>query len=155
ALEPHGGASPMDELQGRTKGLDRTKLGAKTLDFDSIPIVDLGGLENGGVERRRQIAAELGTACELARCFYVANHGGADGRIYDVYDVAARLFALPLEQKLRVDIHKAGRLRGYVPIGRLHADPHNYGSYDLQEAYEVSLELPEDDPDYRAGNVMY
>lgn len=42
-----------------------------------------------------------------------------------------------------------------MPTGALNADPGNEGAVDLQERYEISLELPADDPDYLAGHIMY
>ena len=47
---------------------------------------------------------------------------------------------------------KLKRHRGYVPIGSLSADP---TVMDMQEGFEVGLELPGDDPDHLAGNPLY
>ena len=41
-----------------------------------------------------------------------------------------------------------------MAIGDLTADPHDQSAFDMHEAYEVSLELPDTDPDYLAG-IMY
>ncbi|MEN6543481.1 2-oxoglutarate and iron-dependent oxygenase domain-containing protein [Parvibaculum sp.] len=145
----------MTVLQERTASLDRLDLSAKKLDFDSIPLIDIADLTHPDRARRETVARKIGEACEHVGFFYVTNHGVPQALLDAIYGVADRFFAMPTEEKLKVDIHKADRHRGYVPVGGLHADAHNTGSHDLQEGFELSLELPETDPDYLAGNPMY
>jgi isopenicillin N synthase-like dioxygenase len=145
----------MSVLQERTVALDRSDLSAQEVDFTSIPLIDIADLRSADLEKRKAVAAKILDACERVGFFYVTNHGVPESVLQSVYEVADRFFALPLEEKLEVDIHKADRHRGYVPVGGLHADAHNTGSHDMQEGYELSLELPADDPDYLAGNPMY
>lgn len=145
----------MDDLQARTVGLDRASLGARSVNFDSIPVIDIGALVRGDRAGALSVAGQIGAACERVGFFYVTNHGVPESLQEDVYRVADAFFALPAHEKLRYDIHRLQRHRGYVPVGGLNADPHHAGAYDMHEAYEVSLELPPDDPDYLAGNLMY
>lgn len=145
----------MSVLQERTLGLDRSALDARNVNFDSIPVIDIAALGSADRAEREQVAARIGDACERVGFFYVRNHGVAEADLAATYAAAEAFFSLPLEEKLRYDIHRLQRHRGYVPIGGLNADPHHVGAYDFQEAFEVSLEVPEDDPDYRAGNIMY
>ena len=85
--------------------------------------------------------------------FYVRGHGVPESVIAGAQASMRDFFALPLDDKMVLDIRRNRRHRGYVPLGGVSADP---GAMpDLQEGYEVSLELPDDDPDYRAGNIMY
>ena len=145
----------MEELQARTRDLDRGELDARRLDFDSIPLIDIGGLFCGDPAQRRAVADTMGEACANVGFLYVTNHGVPQALLDAVYREADAFFSLPLAEKLECDIHKTRRHRGYVPMGGLNADPRNAGAIDVQEGYEVSVELPEDDPDYLAGNIMY
>jgi isopenicillin N synthase-like dioxygenase len=74
---------------------------------------------------------------------------------HEVYAAAKTFFALPTQQKLAVAITRSDRHRGYCAQGVLNADINNPNAVDVQEAYEVSVELPADDEDYLAGNPMY
>jgi isopenicillin N synthase-like dioxygenase len=99
------------------------------------------------------VSERVGEACRTIGFFYVANHGIAAATVADLLEQTRRFFDLPLAVKAKYDIALCRRHRGYVPMGGLAADP--AAEADVQEGYEVSLELPETDPDYRAGNIMY
>ena len=126
---------------------------ARRLDFDAIPVIDIGPLFGPDDASGRQVADRIGEACRRIGFFYVTNHGIPQATIDALIAETRRFFHLPLEEKLKVDIMGVQRHRGYVPHGGLYADVN--ARPDLQEGYEVSLELPEDDPDYRAGSIMY
>jgi isopenicillin N synthase-like dioxygenase len=146
----------MTELQSRTKtDIDREDLSARKLDFDSIPIIDIADLDHTDLDKRVAVAAQIKDACERVGFFYVRNHGIGEKLLNEVYSAAREFFALPAEEKLIVDITKSNRHRGYCAMGVLQADVNNPDAFDRQEAYEVSVELPENDQDYIAGNPMY
>jgi isopenicillin N synthase-like dioxygenase len=142
-------------LQARTANLDRSDLTARTIDFDTIPIVDIEGLWSPALPDRQAVADAIGAACRDVGFLYVTGHGVPQTHVDEVYRVAEAFFALPRAEKLRYDSNRLQRHRGYVALGDLAADPHNQAAFDLQEAYEVSLELPATDADYLAGNIMY
>ena len=142
-------------LQARTLTLDRTDLTARVASFDSIPVVDIGDLWSPERARRQAVADAIGAACRDVGFFYISNHGVAPALIEEVYRVADAFYRLPAETKRRYDINRLGRRRGYCAIDELAADAHDQGAFDLQEGYEISLELPATDPDYLAGNIMY
>jgi isopenicillin N synthase-like dioxygenase len=147
--------SAVAELQSRTRALDRSDLAARNVDFDAIPVVDLAGLRAPDRAARQAVADAIGRACRDVGFLYVVNHGVPWTHVTDVFDVADRFFAQPLAVKREVDIARLGRHRGYVAMGDLAADAHDATAWDLQEGYEVSLELPATDPDFVAGNRMY
>ncbi|MBM3583584.1 MAG: isopenicillin N synthase family oxygenase [Alphaproteobacteria bacterium] len=128
-------------------------LSAKRVAIEDIPVIDVGRLGSGDAATERAIADAIGAACRGSGFFYVKNHGIAPALTERLVAETAAFFDLPLATKLKYDIDKIQRHRGYVPYGGLYADP--TAKPDVQEAYEVSLELPADDPDYRAGNIMY
>ncbi|MDE0418103.1 MAG: hypothetical protein OXI95_14375 [bacterium] len=133
--------------------LDRTEtIDARTLDISTIPVIDFAPFRNGSGEAQRQVAQAIGDACRHTGFFYIINHGIPETGIDSLIHQTLRFFHQPLEEKLRLDIDHVQRHRGYVPQGALYADVN--AQPDVQEGYEVSLELPSDDPDYLAGNIM-
>lgn len=144
----------MEGMQARTRDLDRSDYAARRLDFTEIPLIDMADLHSEDREARLRVAERIGAACETVGFLYVKGHRVPDAAVQGTYAAMADFFARPEEEKLRYDIHARARHRGYVPFGGLNADPHEPGT-DLQEAYEIGLELPESDPHYRAGNMMH
>jgi isopenicillin N synthase-like dioxygenase len=146
----------MSDLQLRTvTNLDRADLSARDLDFDTIPVIDIAELGHADLAKRTEVAAQIRRACEQVGFFYIKNHGVGESLQASAYAAAREFFALPTDDKLVVDIRKSARHRGYCATGVLNADINNPNAVDLQEAYEVSVELPADDEDYLAGNPMY
>ena len=142
-------------LQERTLKLDRSDLDARTTSFDSLPVIDVGDLFSPDLARRQAVAQTMGQACRDVGFMYIVNHGIAQHDIDAVYAAADAFYALPDHIKQRYDINRLGRHRGYVAIGGLAADSHDAQAFDHHEGFEVGLELPETDADYRAGNLMY
>ena len=126
-------------------------LGAKRVPFQSIPVIDLAPLISGDKEGFDEVVYELDEACRNVGFFYVRNHGVPPSLCREIVREAERFFALPIEEKLRYNIDEIGTHHGYVPYGSLVIT----GNPDLQEAYEVCTEHPEDDPDYLAGHICY
>ena len=133
--------------------LDRTEtIDARAPDIGTLPVIDLGHFRNGSPDARQHIARAIGDACRHTGFFYIINHGVAQASIDALIHHSMRFFHQPLEEKLKLDIDQVQRHRGYVPQGALYAGVD--AEPDVQEGYEVSLELPHDDPDYLAGNIM-
>jgi len=146
----------MSELQARTQAdIGREDLSAQRLDWNAIPIINIADLEHPAIEKRTAVALQIRLACEHIGFLYVRNHGVSEQLLSEVYASVEAFFALPAQQKRRVDITKSDRHRGYCAPGVLHADINNPDAVDLQEAFEASAELPPDDEDYLAGNPMY
>ena len=128
-------------------------LDARRIGVDEIPVIDVGALFGDDHADRLRVADALDDACRNTGFFYVVNHRVPSATIDGARAAMQDFFTLPLEAKMALDIAKIQRHRGYVPLGGLYADP--AAAPDLQEGYEVSLELADDDPDYLAGNIMY
>lgn len=126
-------------------------LGAKRLPFQSIPVIDLAPLVTGDGASVQTVVSALDDACRNVGFFYVRNHGVDKDLCAGVVREAKRFFALPESEKLRYNINNIGTHHGYVPYGSLIIG----GKPDLQEAYEVCTEHPDDDPDYLAGHICY
>jgi isopenicillin N synthase-like dioxygenase len=130
----------------------RHDLSVERADISSIPVIDITPSVSGDTAGMQATAEVIRKACIDIGFFYVTKHGVATDAIEAAYHQAERFFDLPEETKLKYDINKLKRHRGYVPIGSLSADP---TIMDMQEGFEVGLELPGDDPDYLAGNPLY
>lgn len=121
-----------------------------TLDTE-IPIIDFGPFLAGSAKGKRAVAAEIGRAAEKIGFFYIAQPPVPPEIVSAALDAVSELFALPLEDKLKVKINEAHR--GYLPIGG--------SSYDdklkpnVNESFLIGLDLQDDDPDVRAGTPMH
>jgi len=119
--------------------------------FQSIPIVDVTKLRTGTLEEQKAVAEELGKAARDVGFVYITG-GGIDESLFEgVLDATKRFFALPHEEKMKVYIGNSRCHRGYVPEGE---EVFTSGSKDKKEAYDLSMDLPADDPDYVAGNPL-
>ena len=117
-----------------------------------LPLIDIGGLRHGSPAQVRRIADKLGKAAREIGFFRIHGHGIDPALIEATYAVAARFFALTEAEKQRFFIGRSPNHRGYVPFSERgdYADEisRNYESFDL------GLDLPEDDPDFLAGNLV-
>jgi isopenicillin N synthase-like dioxygenase len=142
-------------LQERTKYLDRTNLSAQPANFDTIPVIDIEGLFSNHLGDRKKVADAMGNACRNVGFFYIINHRIPELTITQAYRVTEEFFRLPLEKKSRYHIFQYTHHHGYFGIKDLKADLHEPATSDVQEGYRIFYELPEDDPDYLAGNTIY
>lgn len=131
---------------------NRETLEAERLAFERIPVIDLAPALGTDRAARMDTAKAIREACVGVGFFYIRDHGVAEAVTRRALAETERFFALPQAIKLEYDIARIGYHRGYVPVGGLSADP---GKVDLQEGFEVGLELPADDPDHTAGNPIY
>ncbi len=128
--------------------------GAKQIPFTSIPVIDLASFLTGGETDRRRVAAVIDDACRNVGFFYIRNHGVPEAVLERAFSETRRFFALPMEEKRRIDFrHSRTRVRGFIPLGELKADPS--AKTDHQEGFDYGVELPPEDPDHRAGNILY
>jgi len=111
----------------------------------SIPVIDLQPLFTGGEEGRKAVAAEIGEACRGIGFFYVTGHGVPTELRDDVFDVAAKFFSGPEEEKAKAKFSVASGNRGFIPMKGESLDPTK--APDLKEAFNIGLELAPDDPE--------
>lgn len=108
---------------------------AERIDAESIPVIDLGGMDS----------AELGqamlAAAEEVGFFYIRNHGIPSGLIGDVLRVAGAFFAEPMARKQMVAV--AAGHRGFIQVGE--AKMAGSARPDLKESFVWGLDQPGDD----------
>lgn len=119
--------------------------------FTELPVVDISGLMSGGPDAAQAVALELGKAAREVGFCYVTGHGIAEATFTGLRAAAEQFFALPLAEKMKVYIGNSRNHRGYVPEGE---EVFASGSKDRKEAFDLSLDLPPQDPDYLSGNPL-
>lgn len=117
-----------------------------------LPIVDISALSGSDESAWRAVAKEMGAAAREVGFFYVVNHGVTLDRIEEAYAAARGFFDLPDDVKRGYYIGDSLNHRGYVPFTEKgdYADEVNRN----YEAFDLALDLPHDDPDYLAGNLL-
>jgi isopenicillin N synthase-like dioxygenase len=119
--------------------------------FDSIPIVDIAPMFGTDEVAKARSAAEIAKAASEVGFLYVTGHGVPEGMIERLKARAAEFFALPLEIKQRYYIGKSRAHRGYVPTAEEAFYNGDVPKIDKKEAFDLSIELAEDDPDHLKG----
>lgn len=117
----------------------------------SIPIVDVSPLALGDEASTRRVAGQVGAACRETGFFYVAGHPVPPSLIEDAFAASADFFARPDIEK-RAVLYTAEGNRGYVPMKGEALDPGKPA--DLKEAFNIGLDLPDDDPELPAGRLF-
>jgi isopenicillin N synthase-like dioxygenase len=157
-----GGASSVGPLSGIGA------MGAMQLPFTKVPTIDIAALFGLDPDARREVAEDIGKACEEVGFFYIRNHGIPESLIAKVYERSAQFHHSPAECRARVHVQNSRGNRGWLPstLDYLDPDPELYRLTTadpaddyllkprLHSAFDLSLEIAEDDPDYLAGGIM-
>lgn len=118
--------------------------------IERLPVIDVGPLVRG--EDARSVASEMGAACRELGFFYVRGHGVEPALQEMLHQLAKEFFALPLAEKLKLEMSQAGRAwRGYFPVG----GELTSGKPDLKEGLYFGQELGLDHPRVRAGVPLH
>lgn len=156
---------PDDQSAAPAKGA----MGAKLLAFTEIPVIDIAALSGDDPAAFAATAREIGRAAQTVGFFYIRNHGVPEALIERTYALSRAFHTAPLEQRMEVHAARSPGTRGYIPstLQWTDPDPETYrlveadpGDFDyltkplLHAAFDLSLEIADDDPDFRAGNVM-
>ncbi|WP_417582136.1 isopenicillin N synthase family dioxygenase [Nitrincola sp.] len=128
-------------------------LDARSLDFSEIPQIDISPLYGSDQQARLRVGEEVRTACTQVGFFYVTGHQVPQGVIDATFSAAKSFFALPLSDKIKLDINRSMNMRGYTPL--LHENTNVEGKGDLHEGFDIALDVPLDDADVRAGVFGY
>ncbi|MBT3333526.1 MAG: isopenicillin N synthase family oxygenase [Rhodospirillaceae bacterium] len=114
----------------------------------NVPVIDMAPLlQNGDAA---DLVQEIRTACEQVGFFYVKNHGIPAATITAAIDASRRFFEQPLETRMKTV--KDQFHRGYLPIGTTRYPGQ---SPDLKDSFDISVDLPLDDPDVISGLPLH
>jgi len=117
----------------------------------TVPVIDLGPWLAGEPGAEQSVARQLRHVLTEVGFYQIVNHGVADALIRDAYAEAARFHGLPLDRKMavRIDRHNVG----YLPMrgDTLRTSVvQTVTKANLNEAFFVARDLPDDHPDVRA-----
>jgi isopenicillin N synthase-like dioxygenase len=107
----------------------------ETAELTSLPVLDMRDLDAG----ERAAAAfrdALRTATHEVGFFYLIGHGIPDEVVAEAFAEAERFFALPLEDKLEVEMLKSPQFRGYTRTG----GELTQGRVDWREQIDIAAE---------------
>ena len=108
-----------------------------------IPVIDLS-------DDDAATARAIDAACTGSGFFYVSNHGVPSVLIERTVEQARRFFHQPLALKRRAAVN--AHHRGFNALGD--ALMYEARHPDYKEFFSIGLELPDDDPDVRAGEKL-
>lgn len=120
--------------------------------MSALPIIDISPLFSKDVEAMRAVAKQLDEACCQWGFFYIVGHGIPTSRIEELTVMANRLWALPKEEKLKIDITQSKHHRGYGGLAAEQLDPSK--PLDYKETFDMGFHLDEDHPSVAAGRPL-
>ncbi|MCR6632787.1 MAG: isopenicillin N synthase family oxygenase [Magnetospirillum sp.] len=120
----------------------------------TLPVIDLGPMFGTDARARVRLVEQVRHAAQRIGFLYVTNHGVPPELFQRLEGRAREFFAQPAEVKQRWFIGNSTNHRGYVPPGEETFTDDGTGRKDYKEAFDTALDLPADDPDYRAGNRL-
>ncbi|APG93490.1 isopenicillin N synthase family dioxygenase [Sinorhizobium americanum] len=100
-----------------------------------LPLIDIARFHAGPQERSRFIG-ELRQTLHRHGFFYITGHGVDPNLISDVLSTSKRFFALPLEEKLKIEMVKSPHFRGYNRAGY----ERTRGKQDWREQLDINTE---------------
>ena len=83
--------------------------------MNSLPIIDISPLYNTDEAGHLAVAEAIDRACREWGFFYIKGHPISAERIATLTDHAKRFFALPADEKLKIDITRASTTAATVP----------------------------------------
>jgi isopenicillin N synthase-like dioxygenase len=116
---------------------------------ETLPVIDVTGLETGDPEAIQRLAGEIGAAARGTGFFLITGHGIPADQIAAVSAAARAFFARPTGEKARVSLKLSPHNRGWVAQGGEALDPAQ--GADLKEAFNIGFDLAADDPEVLGG----
>jgi isopenicillin N synthase-like dioxygenase len=104
----------------------------------TIPVIDLGRLEDSGATERAAFLAELRHAARQVGFFYITGHGIEPELLDTLMQSARGFFALPERDKLAVEMVQSPHFRGYTRVAR----EHTRSLPDRREQIDIGAERP-------------
>lgn len=123
---------------------------ARSIDPDTIPVIDVSPLLADDDSGLRRVASQLRQAAETTGFFYIANHGVSQERLDDLYATGRRFFDYPAGEKAKVAVNSYHR--GFIKMGE--AKMYGNAKPDMKESFVWGREIDADDPDFAAGKPM-
>jgi isopenicillin N synthase-like dioxygenase len=84
---------------------------------ETIPVLDLGSARRTDGSFNPEFIEELRDATHRVGFFQVIGYGGAPGQATELLATIKRFFALPLEERMKLDNRLSPHFRGYTRMG--------------------------------------
>ncbi|GBF96785.1 adenine guanine permease [Raphidocelis subcapitata] len=120
-------------------GWDGTRPQAFQMPPAAVPVIDLSAPDEAAT------VAALGRACRDSGFFIAAGHGVPQPVVDAMFDQMRRLFALPLEDKMKMLQDENNR--GYTPMAEETLDPERQTRGDTKEGFYFGREVPAGSPE--------
>lgn len=118
-------------------------------DAASLPIIDISSFLTGDDTAKREIASALGDAARGTGFFYVRGHGIDQALIDKLFAASKQFHEMPRAFKMKSWCGFSTNHRGYVPFEE---NGINFpATINMNEAFDLSFEAPDDHPDYLAN----
>jgi isopenicillin N synthase-like dioxygenase len=125
----------------------------------SIPVIDIGPSFSGDDAAFNAVASAIHRACRETGFFYVSNHGVPASLIEKQFVQSKAFFALPLTEKMALDLKNSPSAVGYSPIKGQKLDSQDANAEaspgDLKESFVCGPDFPDDHPYVRARYRSY
>jgi isopenicillin N synthase-like dioxygenase len=118
----------------------------------AIPVIDFGPALRDVPHGLDSVATVVRDACERVGFFYMAGHGVPQAVIDEAFDASREFHALPLEDKMRLEINENNI--GYLPVNRSMqraTTVHKNTRPNYNESFFISHDRSADHPDVLAG----
>ena len=120
--------------------------------MNALPIIDIAPLYSNDANCWPAVAEQIDRACRDWGFFYIVGHPIGSERIDALLSAAKRFFALPADDKLKIDITQTAHHRGYGAIATEQLDPSKPS--DLKETFDMGFHMPVDHPEVLAGKPL-
>jgi isopenicillin N synthase-like dioxygenase len=138
---------PLDreEALADQAGIDQTE----EIASDALPLIDVSGLIDGS--READVARQMADAFRTFGFCYIKGHGIPQEKIDRAFKALPLFFDLPESEKEKVPANR--NQRGF--IGRKKSTAAHGKKPNLTESFIIGLDLPESDPDRKAGIPLH
>lgn len=129
----------------------------KRVPLKNLPLVDLTPFVQGhNLAARQQVGREIRDACVNIGFFYLTGHGIPDAELDDTVTWGHRFWALPLDERLKLQKTPESRGLGFVPSGG--TNPGADTAVDTREVFSMSREVMDQEPEegrHAAGRTLW
>lgn len=105
--------------------------------LETLPVVDLSLLDQGA-SARQEFLTTLRKATHEVGFFYLVGHGIPAELLEEIFAEARRFFALPIEDKMEIEMKNSPHFRGYTRVG----GEYTRGEIDWREQIDFGTERP-------------
>ncbi|MGQ0655676.1 MAG: isopenicillin N synthase family dioxygenase [Betaproteobacteria bacterium] len=121
-------------------------------NFESIPVIDVAPLFDGGEAGRRKVAQEIRAAAVQVGFFYVRGHNVGEDLMRATYMAAKYFFGLPEEAKRAIVVNERSAHRGYMPFAQTKQP--GVKRADLKESFNFAYPFTPEHPAMKSGHAL-